>query len=223
MKIYLFIICFFLTNLSYSSSSTYQIIDSVAVDTNGCKYHYPVLVSEAPDSSVKKINGLLRNYFKLLYEEGVCNCRYSILFFSDSLVCFEFRVGNQLKGLNYTSLCIDPTKAQLVLPIPFLDVNKLHPFVKKYYREKADENYGSKAYYYGGGGGATLVYGITKNKLVLYMGGEGHLYGYERLEIPFKKLGCHIYKMNEEEIESYIKKYGQEIIPANYGSLLLID
>jgi hypothetical protein len=57
----------------------------------------------------------------------------------------------------------------------------------------------------------------------LYIGGEGELYGDDRLEIPFKKLGCDIYKMNEVEIENHMRKYDPEIIPANYGSLLLID
>ncbi len=222
MKKYIFITSFFLTNLLYSSAGTYQIIDSLMVDTNGCKYHYPVLVSEAPDSSVKKINALLRDYFGDIIGD-CCHSQYSILFNSDSLVCFEFRIRNNFKVSYYSSVCIDPIKAEIVLPLPFIDRKKMHPFVQKFYREDTNDVYGSKAYYYGGGGNANINYGITKTKLVIYMGGEGHLYGYDRLEIPFKKLGCDIYKMNEEEIESYIKKYGQEIIPANYGSLLLID
>jgi hypothetical protein len=210
MKIYLFIICFFLTNLSYSSSSTYQIIDSVTVDTSGCKYHYPVLVSEAPDSCVQKVNRVLKEFSK------GHKVKYKILFYSDSLICFEF-IGRLSHHENvYNSICIDPISSEFVLPIPFLDVNKLHPFVKKFYKEDASEDYGSKAYYYGGGGGATLLYGITKNKLVLYMGGEGEQYGYDRLEIPLEKLHCGIYKMNKEQILNFYSKSKHEIYQNNH-------
>ena len=223
MKKYIFIATLFLANLLYSSASTYQIIDSVAVDTNGCKYQYPVLVSNAPDSCVKMVNRVLREYSKTIFGDGFRKYGYSILFDSDSLVCFEFRVKYDQKITFYSSVCIDPSKAQVVLPLPYLDRKKLYPFVKKYFNEVSSDVYGSKAYHYGGGGGANLIYGITKSNLVLYIGGEGELYGDDRLEIPFKKLGCDFNKMNEEEIENYMKKYGQEIIPANYGSLLLID
>ncbi|MFZ9848463.1 MAG: hypothetical protein ACO3EE_09980 [Flavobacteriales bacterium] len=85
--------------------------------------------------------------------------------------------------------------------------------MKKFYKEDASEDYGSKAYYYGGGGGggATLLYGITKNKLVLYMGGEGEGFGYDRLEIPLVKLHCEIYKMNKEQIQSFYSKSEKQI------------
>jgi hypothetical protein len=223
MKKYIFIASLFLTNLLYSSAGTYQIIDSVTVDTNGCKYHYPILVSNAPDSCFKKVNKFLREYSKMIFGDGFRKYEYSILFDSDSLLCFEFRVKYDQKITLYSSVCIDPSKAQVVLPLPYLDRKKLYPFVVKYFNEASSDAYGSKAYHYGGGGYANLIYGITKSNLVLYIGGEGELYGDDRLEIPFKKLGCDIYKMNEVEIENHMRKYDPEIIPANYGSLLLID
>lgn len=210
MKKYVFITSLFLTNLLYSSISNYKIIDSLTVDTNGCKYHFPVLVSCAPDSSVQKVNRVLKQFSK------GHKVKYKILFDSDSLICFEF-IGRLSHHENeYHSICIDPISSEFVLPIPFLDINKLHSFVKKFYKEDASEVYGSKAYYYGGGGGANLLYGITKNKLVLYMGGEGEQYGYDRLEIPLEKLHCEIYKMNKEQILTFYSKSKHEIYQNNH-------
>jgi hypothetical protein len=204
MKKYIFLAFFFLTHLSYSLSSTYQIIDSVTIDTNGCKFHYPLLVSSAPDSCVKKINRVLKEFSK------GHKVKYKILFDSDSLICFEFigRLSHNEK--EYNSICINPVSAEFVLPIPFLERTKLYPFVIKFMKKDNDDIFINQ-YSYEEGESATLLYGITKNKLVLYMGGEGEQYGYYRLEIPLEKLHCEIYKMNKEQIQSFYSKSEKEI------------
>jgi hypothetical protein len=114
---------------------------------------------------------------------------YNILYNSDSLLNIEFFIKSErFSKVEYRSVFVDLKNCLLLEPskaIPNIERGKLYPYVKKF-RDSTGIDINLKAYE--SNSNYAIMFGRTKDDLVLYLGKEGEFGGFYKILIPLNKI-----------------------------------
>jgi hypothetical protein len=119
--------------------------------------------------------------------------KFKVLLKTDSVLCIEYQTDILYKDENRTifhSLVINPNKdASIEIEprdlIPNFDRGKILPYIERYNSEKK-ANINILAYQKGSN--YAITWGITEKNFIIYTGGEGEWFGYDKIEIPLSEL-----------------------------------
>lgn len=163
---------------------------------------FPIIVSSKPDSKIDSLNGLLKhiNHLEQLVKKDFdakdekVNVigNYSILSNTENIACLEFLVSIPAKNKNvYRPVFIDLNKKKRIDPNDVFEISdsrELLPYIKQFCDSIHTE---INVSVYERNDGTALVYGVTDENIILYLGGEGEDYGNYRISIPIINLRHH--------------------------------
>ena len=211
MKTLKYILIFgILTYSCKSNQDRYEITEqNEIISKDKCKISisYPEISGLTDKEKTNKLNKILKEFPEHDYYAGNCETYgesnvkgdYQILLQNDSILSIEFRtlIERQNKKVDtvYHSIVLNPKAndtSQIGIVgiepneiIPNFERGKIYPFVKKYNTE--NENHINLLAYETGSNYA-ITWAISDKDFILYVGGEGELYGNERIKIPLNKL-----------------------------------
>jgi hypothetical protein len=160
---------------------------------------FPVIISSKSDLRIDSLNRFLKNVnhldklikkdFNTEDEKVSVIGNYSILSNSENVVCLEFLVSVSIKNKKiYKPIFIDLNKKRRIDPDDVFEINdtrELLPYIKEFCDSTRVE---INVSIYERNDETALVYGITDDKVILYLGGEGEDYGNYRISIPIVNL-----------------------------------
>jgi hypothetical protein len=133
------------------------------------------------------------------YEKNQVIGNYKILLQTDSILSFEFQTlinrGEKKKDTIYHSIVINPKqKDTLKLGLLVIEPNQIipnfkrgmiYPYIQKY---KSENNTSVNLLAYETGSNYAITWAISENNFIVYVGGEGELFGKNKVEIPLNEL-----------------------------------
>ncbi len=220
MKKLKYIILFLVLTLlgCQTGNSNYEVLTkSKTVEKGDCKIpvNYPQINGELDSANLNKINDLLEKFPEHEYYAHNCKSnnpqlvsgKFEVLLKTDSVLCIEYQTDiedNNGYRTIFHSLVINPNKdasSDLGLIgqepcdlIPNFDRGRILPYIKKYNSDNKD-NINLLAYE--SGSNYVITWGITENHFIIYPGGEGEWFGYDKIEIPLSD-----FKMNTTQATS---------------------
>lgn len=192
-----------------AESSNYKVLSkSKTVTKDYCKVPitYPQIQGDIDTVSLNRINEILERLPEHEFYAHNCDSenpqlvsgKFEVLLKQDSVLCIEYQTDIEYKNEHrtvYHSLVINPNgDASIdfgsigIEPsdlIPDFDRGKLLPYIKKYNSDKKD-NVNLLAYEKGSK--YVITWGITDKNFIIYPGGEGEWFGYDKIEIPLNEL-----------------------------------
>lgn len=185
----------------------------VLIDNNNCdiSFYYPEIIVDETIKSMSELNEIL--YRIVDYEHYSHNCNinkteknvikgdYNVLFQTDSILSIEYLTfienyrGNKFDTV-YHSLVLNTELKQKnkwdllwgtspELFLPNFDRSKIKPFVIEYNKTA---NHPANILAYESGSNYVITWGMTKDKFIIYVGGEGEAHGYEKIEIQLSEI-----------------------------------
>jgi hypothetical protein len=192
-----------------TGNSSYEVLTkSKTVEKGDCKVpvDYPQINGERDTANLNKINEILEKLPEHEYYAHDCTSdnpqlasgKFEVLLKTDSVLCIEYQTDIEYKNEHRTifhSLVINPNKDASIdfgligiEPsdlIPNFDRGKILPYIKKYNSDNKD-NINLLAYEKGSN--YVITWGITESHFIIYPGGEGEWFGYDKIEIPLDEL-----------------------------------
>ncbi len=190
-------------------NSSYEVIAKTkTIEKGDCKVpvNYPQIIGKQDTSFLNEINKVLEMLPEHEYYAHNCSSdnpqfvsgNFEVLLKTDSVLCIEYQTDIEYKGEHssiFHSLVINPSKDASIDfgsigiepkdVIPNFDRGKILPYIEKYNSDKMD-NINLLAYEKGSK--YVITWGITANHFVIYPGGEGEWFGYDKIEIPLREL-----------------------------------
>jgi len=194
-------------NSDINYSITEKQLDKPANCSCQINYRYPEIKSRnKADSKLIALNNALKSVGEFETFIDRCNpkspqfmkafkkydCDYNITLQTDSMLSIEIQntayYNDDFKYTRFNSFLLN-TKNWTQIPLENLfnglDRGKIYPFIVDY-NKRTGKNinllaYQSKSNY-------ALTYGMTRDSLVIYVGGEGEWFGNDKVFIPIKKL-----------------------------------
>jgi len=192
-----------------TDDSTYEVLTkSKIVKKENCKVpvDYPQIRWKLDKENYSKINEMLEKLPEHEYYARNCSSnnpqfakgKVEVLLKTDSVLCIEYQTDIEYKKERRTvfhSLVINPNSdasgdfgSIAVEPndlIPNFDRGKILPHIEKYNLDNKD-NINLLAYQKGSN--YAITWGITESHFIIYPGGEGEWFGYDKIEIPLSEL-----------------------------------
>lgn len=197
-----------------SNSDEYKIEKNFksVVDNENCQieYYYPKFISSNPKIDASKINEILEKYSdtehyarrcdEVQIEKNIIKGDFQVTLKTEDRLSIEFvteiiQYGENRMDTVYHSLVLNPQKIDskdlaFFQPDPEsifsnFDRGNLHKFVKKYNEEKNEE---INLLAYESGSRYELTWGLSEKNFILYVGGEGECFGYDKIEIPINEI-----------------------------------
>ncbi len=198
----------FIVLFSCSKTANYKIeraFESL-VDDESCKveYYYPKYFTDNADAT--ELNQILKTFADTEYythrcdktqkEKTIVSGDFDVLLQTGTVLSIEFRtqiITENSRDTVYHSLVMNPEKFEIdggenfpFLPTPELmfpnfDRDILKAFVEEYNRKY---NKSVNVLAYETGSKYAITWGVTKDTFILYVGGEGECFGYDKIEIP---------------------------------------
>jgi hypothetical protein len=191
-----------------SDNSSYEVLTkSKIIKKEYCEVpvDYPQIKWKFDNKNHGKINEMLEKLPDHEYYAKNCSSsnpqvakgRFVVLLKTDSILCVEYQTDIKYKKehrMVFHSLVINPNKDASVgfgsigvEPkdlIPNFDRSKILPYIEKYNLDNKD-NINLLAYQKGSN--YAITWGITKSHLIIYPGGEGEWFGYDKIKIPLSE------------------------------------
>lgn len=167
---------------------------------------YPEIEGNLADVNLIKINDLLERLPEHEFYAHNCDTEnpqlvsgnFKVLLKTDSILSIEFQTDikyqNEQREI-FHALVINPNKdASVDISligldpadlIPNFDRIKILPYIEKYNSEHK-VNINTLAYQ--SGSNYVITWGISKSYFIIYPGGEGEFFGYDKIEIPLNEL-----------------------------------
>lgn len=166
---------------------------------------YPQIKWNLDKGNQNKINKILEKLPEHEYYARNCSSdhphlvsgKFEVLLKTDSVLCIEYQTDIEYKNehrMIFHSLVINPNKAtsidfgsNVIQPrdlIPNFDRGKILPYIERYNLEKK-VNINILAYKEGSS--YVITWGITERNFIIYPGGEGEWFGYDKIEIPLSE------------------------------------
>lgn len=205
----LFILTFFV-NCQSETKVSFIKKHTILVDNDYCdiSFYYPELDVDEDSLDLNEILYHIPDYEfyshrceKKSDSKKVVKGDYEIVYQDDSLVSIEFLTIKSYENVKvqdtiYHSIVMNiksekKNKWELLwgespeLILKNFDRGKLKPYVKKY---NQTSKYGVNILAYETESRYNITWGMTKDDFLLYVGGEGEAFGYDKLVIPFKNL-----------------------------------
>lgn len=187
-------------NSSYSINKTKYIL----LNDSLCEVisYYPSISTSYSDSVVESLNKILEGINEMNHYTKECSRlsisfgkkitvigSYSVLFESENLISLEYMVSStDFLTKHYRSVFINPKEMKLVeqnIVFPINDRSLLFKYVKSFC-DSTNININLLAYEKNSN--YSIMYGLTPDDLILYLGGEGEFLGYYKILIPLKEL-----------------------------------
>jgi hypothetical protein len=192
-----------------TGSSNYEVLyKSKTVTKDDCKVPitYPQIQGDIDTVSLNRINEILERLPEHEFYAHNCDSenpqlvsgKFKVLLKQNSVLCIEYQTDIEYKNEHRTifhSLIINPNGnaamgfgsigIEPIDLIPNFDRGKLLPYIKKYNSDKKD-NVNLLAYEKGSN--YVITWGITEKDFIIYPGGEGEWFGYDKVEIPLNEL-----------------------------------
>lgn len=183
-----------------SEKGEYEIINQTKIiSKENCKIQisYPKIKGV---KSKEKLNEILENFPEHEYYAKNCGKgEYQILLKTDSILSIEFRTlinrEKQKTDTIYQSIVFNPNRKiksefyELLINIenviPNFERGMIYPFIKKYSLENKLE---INLLAYETGSNYAITWAISKDNIIFYTGGEGEMFGHNKIEIPLNKL-----------------------------------
>jgi hypothetical protein len=124
---------------------------------------------------LEKLKGNLKEYYSIRV-----NDQWRIIFKWDKGNASDVINPNKDASVDFGSIGVEPKDL-----IPNFDRGKILPYVEKYNLDKKD-NINLLAYQKGSN--YVITWGITESHFIIYPGGEGEWFGYDKIEIPLSEL-----------------------------------
>jgi hypothetical protein len=182
--------------------------NSTIIKKEDCKVpvEYPQIKWKFDKPNHSKINKMLEKLPEHEYYARNCSSnnpqsvkgKFEVLLKTDSLLCIEYQTKIEYKNEHRTvfhSLVINPNRyasdefgSNEVEPedvIQNFDRDKIRPYIEKYNSDNKD-NINVLAYQ--NGCKYAITWGLTESHFIIYPGGEGEAFGYDKIEIPFTEL-----------------------------------
>ena len=197
--------------VSCSSPGNYYVTKQfkTIIDNNNCQiaYYYPRVQSS--NLEFKKVNEILEKLPDYNYHSNNCNDSrfskqiikgdYKVLFQNSERLSIEFtkkfhrdsisKIDEMISGLviNPIELESNETKGLVNITsiIPSFKRGSLYKYVKEY-NEVEGASINLKAYEENSN--YNINWAITNEELIVYLGGEGEFFGFDKIEIPISKL-----------------------------------
>jgi hypothetical protein len=210
MELFKFIVIIVMLGLSSCSNSKSYNIEKkfkTVVDNENCKieFYYPMFEIGDDKINVAELNGILENLPAYQYYAHKCNEKqdkktiikgdYEITLETDDTLSIEFitkiiQYGGNKMDTVYHSLVINPKKVGKKEAAYFEGYENLnrcvfYDYVSEY-NKKNKENVNLLAYE--NGSNYAILWGFTEKDLILYIGGEGEGFGYDKIKIPISEL-----------------------------------
>jgi len=203
-RLYNLLLPFFI--LSCGSNSLLKRVSKVLTDEDKCKVvsYYPIINLKHNSISIHELNQTLENINDMSRYVGNCSKYfpdefankekeiigdYDVLYSSDSLLNIEFFIKSEgFSKVEYRNVFVDLKTDQLLeasRAIPNIERGKLYPYVKKF-SDSTGIDINLKAYE--SNSNYAIMFGKTKEDLVLYLGKEGEFGGYYKILIPLKEI-----------------------------------
>ena len=184
--------------------SSYEVLTkSKIIKNEDCNVpiDYPQIKWKFNQVNYSKINELLENLPEHQYYARNCSSDnpqlargiFEVLLKTDSVLCIEYRTDIEYKNEHKTifhSLVINPNKSGSIGLdpkdlIPNFDRGKILPHIEKY---NLDHKNNINLLAYQSGSNYAITWGITESHFIIYTGGEGEWFGYDKIEIPLTEL-----------------------------------
>ncbi len=203
-RFYILLLPFFI--FSCGDNPLQKRVSKVLSDEDKCKVvsYYPVVNLKHNTVMVHELNQTLENVNDMSRYIGNCSKYfpdefankkkeiigdYDILYASDSLLNIEFFIKSEgFSKVEYRNVFVDLKTDQLLeanKAIPDIERGKLYPYVKKF-SDSTGIDINLKAYERNSN--YAIMFGRTKDDLVLYLGKEGEFGGYYKILIPLNKI-----------------------------------
>lgn len=206
--IVILVLCGCSKSVSYSIEKKFKSV----VNNENCKieFYYPKFISSNIKLKVDELNELLENNAD--YEYYIHNCNeikkekeiiegdFKVTLKADNILSIEFITklihyeGTRIDTI-YHSIVLNPKKIQEKefsflhlepeMLFPNFDRETLVKYVKKF-NETHNQNINLLAYKTGSK--YSITWGVSANKFILYVGGEGEWFGYNKIEIPINEI-----------------------------------
>lgn len=175
-------------------------------DEDMCKVvsYYPVISLKHNTISIHELNQTLEDINEMSRYVGNCSeyfpaeCAnkkkeiigdYDVLYSSDTLLNIEFFIKSEgFSKVEYRNVFVDLKTDQLLeasKAIPNIERGKLYPYVKKF-TDSTGIDINLKAYEKDSN--YAIMFGRTREDLVLYLGKEGEFGGYYKIIVPLKEV-----------------------------------
>jgi len=195
-----------------SEKGEYEIINQTKiVNKENCKIQisFPKIKGIKSKEKLIKLNELLENIPEHEYYAKNCGKtetgkfkvkgEYEILLKTDSILSIEFRTlinrEKQKTDTIYQSIVLNPNRKiksefyELLINIenviPNFERGMIYPFIKKY---SLENKLAINLLAYETGSNYAITWAITKDNIIFYTGGEGEMFGNNKIEIPLNKL-----------------------------------
>ena len=211
--IYIQLIALFLFSCQENSDITIKRQHKTLINNENCdiSFYYPKIITKDTNENWTGINKILYNIVD--YEFYSHNCEnnnadkniisgdYKILYQTDSILSIEFSTfiknfsGNKLDTIYHSLVFNTKLKTQNKMDLLWgiqpelifkdFDRGKLKQFVVEYNKTN---NYYANTLAYETGSNYVITWGLTQNKFIIYVGGEGEGFGYEKIEIALSEI-----------------------------------
>jgi len=199
---------------SCSNSEGYKIKSKFksVIDNESCKieYNYPEFISNDAKIDATDLNELFAKITDYQYyshgcdekknEKRLINGDYRVTLETKDVLSIEFlsqfvyHGGNKMDTI-YHSLVLNPKRigekefayfqSDLKFLIPNFDRGTLYKYVKEYNMKNENK---VNLLAYESGSNYVITWGLTENDFLLYVGGEGEWFGYDKIQIPISEL-----------------------------------
>lgn len=186
----------------------------ILIENEQCdiKSTFPVMSGLSDQSALDSINKLLLHFPDIEYYTHHCDdsltktkvvrSNFEVKLMTDTMLSIEYRTVKTVPetGFKYEvfhSIVLSPSNGLNGRPtlwgyepeilFPDFDRGKLFKYVQEHNR--LNPNKGGNELAYKSGSGYVITWGLTKNSMILYLGGEGEFHGFTPIEIPLKELG----------------------------------
>lgn len=188
-----------------NGSSSYEVIwKSKTIEKRDCQVpvNYPQIFGKLDTASLNKINEILAKLPEHEYYARGCTTdnpqfvsgSFEVLLKKDNVLCIEYQTDIEYKNEHRTifhSLVINPNgnasknfDSIWIEPrdlIPNFDRSKILPYIKKY---NAENEHDINLLAYEKSSRYGITWGITEKNFIIYPGGEGEWFGYDKIKIP---------------------------------------
>lgn len=179
------------------------------VDNENCliEYAYPEVRFKDSNLNLTELNDLLERFPDYKYYGHRCDQTkanktiikgdYKIMLGNEDILSIEFisqfsQSGEQNRVTVYHSIVLNPKRIhegeyslKLEDIFPHFDRGVLKRYVEKFNKTN---NQSVNLLAYDTGSNYTINWGLTKENFILYVGGEGEAFGYDRIEIPIDEI-----------------------------------